>query len=75
MPLLLFGGPSASLANCFGLRRSKLLFHFGCCTLRTFTTEATGKLASVIRVDMGVVLSRETDTYAKRLLTKATYLF
>ena len=57
MTLLLFGGPSPSLANRFGLRRSQLLFHFGCCTLRTFATETTGKLAPVICVDVGVVLS------------------
>ena len=57
MTLLLFGGPSPSLANRFGLRRSQLLFHFGCCTLKTFATETTGKLASVICVDVGVVLS------------------
>ena len=57
MTLLLFGGPFPSLANRFGLRRGQLLFHFGCCTLRTFTTETTGKLASVICVDVGVVLS------------------
>ncbi len=50
-------GPFPSLANRFGLRRSQLLFHFGCCTLQTFTTETTGALASVICVDMGVVLS------------------
>ena len=57
MTLLLFGGPSPSLANRFGLRRSQLLFHFGRCTLRTFATETTGKLAPVICVDVGVVLS------------------
>jgi hypothetical protein len=57
MTLLLFGGPSPSLANRFGLRRSQVLFHFGRCTLRTFATETTGKLAPVICVDVGVVLS------------------
>jgi len=57
MTLLLLGGPFPSLANRFGLRRSQLLFHFGCCRLQTFTTEATGELASVICIDMGVVLS------------------
>ena len=54
---LLFGGPSPSLANRFGLRCGKLLLHFGCCSLRTFTAEATGKPAPVICVDVGVVLS------------------
>ncbi len=29
MTLLLFGGPSASLASLPGFRRSRLLFHFG----------------------------------------------
>jgi hypothetical protein len=57
MTLLLFGGPSPSLANRFGLRRSQLRFHFGCCALGTFATETAGKLASVICVDVGVVLS------------------
>jgi hypothetical protein len=57
MTLLLLGGPPPSLANRFGLRRSQLLFDFGCCSLQTFTTETTGALASVICVDMGVVLS------------------
>ena len=57
MTLLLLGGPSPSLANTFGLRRSQLLVHFGCCRLRRFATEAAGKLASVICVDVGVVLS------------------
>jgi hypothetical protein len=55
--LLLFGGPSPSLANRFGLRRSQLLFHFGRCSLRTFATETTGQLAPVICADVGVVLS------------------
>jgi len=50
MTLLLFGGPPPSLDTRFGLRRSRLLFHFGCCTLRTFATETTGKLAAVICV-------------------------
>src|SRR2546422_190891 len=57
MTLLLFGEPSPSLANRFGLRRSQLLFHFGCCSLRTFATETTRKLAPVICVDVGVMLS------------------
>jgi hypothetical protein len=57
MTLLLFGGPSPLLANRFGLRRSHLLFHFGRCTLRTFAIETAGKLASVVCVDVGVVLS------------------
>jgi len=43
--------------NRFGLRCGKLLLHFGCCSLRTFTAEATGKPAPVICVDVGVVLS------------------
>jgi hypothetical protein len=57
MTLLLFGGLSTSLANRFGLRRSQLLFRFGCGRLRTFTTETTGKLPPVICVGVGVVLS------------------
>ena len=57
MTLLLFGGPSPLLTDRFGLRRSQPLFYFGCCTLQTFTTETTGKLASFICVDVGVVLS------------------
>jgi hypothetical protein len=57
MTLLLFGGPSPSLANRFGLRHRQFLFHFGCCALRTFATETTAKFASVICVDVGVVLS------------------
>lgn len=57
MTLLLFGGASPSLASRFGLRRSQLLFHFGSCTLRTFATKTTGELASVIRVDVGIMLS------------------
>ena len=57
MALFLFRRLSSSLANRFGLRRSQLLFHFGRCTLRTFATETTGKLAPVICVDVGVVLS------------------
>jgi len=55
--LLLFGGPSPSLANRFGFWRGQLLFHFGRCTLRTFATETAVKLASVICVDVGVMLS------------------
>jgi hypothetical protein len=47
MTLLLFGGPSLLLANRFRHRRSELLFHFGCRTLRTFASETTGKLAPV----------------------------
>jgi hypothetical protein len=54
---LLLGGPAPSLAIRFGLQRGQLLFHFGCCTLRTFATETMGKLARVICVDMGVVFS------------------
>jgi hypothetical protein len=57
MTLLLFGGPSPSLANRFGLRRGQFLFHFGFSTLRTFATQTAGKLASVICVGVGVVLS------------------
>jgi hypothetical protein len=57
MTLLLFGGPSPSLASRFGLQRSQILFHFGCCTWETFATETAGKLASVICLDAGVVLS------------------
>jgi hypothetical protein len=57
MTLLLFGGLSTSLANRFGLRRSQLLFRFGCGRLRTFTTETMGKLPPVICVGVGVVLS------------------
>jgi hypothetical protein len=33
------------------------VFDFGCCTLRAIATETTGKLAPVICVDVGVVLS------------------
>ena len=57
MTLLLFGERSPFLADRFGFRRSQLLLHLGCCTLRTLTTETTGKLAPVICVDVGVVLS------------------
>jgi len=56
MTLLLFGGTFPPLANRIGLRDSQLLFNFGCCTLRTFATETAGELASVMCVDMGVVL-------------------
>ena len=42
MTLLLFGGPSPSLANRFGLRRGQILFHFGRCTLQTFAAETAG---------------------------------
>ena len=54
--LLLFGGPHSSQGNWFGLRCSCLLFHLCCRTLRTFATEAVGKLAAIIRVNLGVVL-------------------
>ena len=55
----------ASLARLLGpggarslVAESLLLkFHFGCCTLGTFATETTGKLALIICVDVGVVLS------------------
>ena len=53
MALLLFGGLQG---NLFGLRCSWLLFYLYCCTLRTFATEAVGKLATIIRVNLGVVL-------------------
>ena len=56
MTLLLFGW-LPSLANRFGVRRGRLLFHFGCCTLRRLATETAGKLASIICVDVRVVLS------------------
>ena len=56
MALLLFGGPHSSQGNWFGLRCSWLLFHLCCRTLRTFATEAVGKLAAIIRVNLGVVL-------------------
>src|ERR1700677_1236382 len=56
MTLLLFGWPP-SVANRFGLRRSQLLFHLGRGSLRTFAAETAGKLAPVICVDVGVVLS------------------
>jgi hypothetical protein len=57
MAPLLFGGPHSSQGHWFGLRRSSwLLFHLYCRTLRTFATEALGKLAAIIRVNLGVVL-------------------
>jgi hypothetical protein len=54
--LLLFGGTLSSHGNWFGLRCSWLLFNLYCRTLRTFATEAVGKLATIIRVNLGVVL-------------------
>jgi hypothetical protein len=57
MALLLFGGLHSSQGNWFGLRCSWLLFHRCCRTLRAFATEAVGKLAAIIRVNLGVVLS------------------
>jgi hypothetical protein len=65
-------GPSPPLANRFGLRCTQLLFHFGCCTLRTFATETTGKLASIICVDVGVVLGPRNGCVRKRLLTNSS---
>src|ERR1700721_35458 len=56
MALLLFGGPYSSQGYWFGLRSGWLLFHLCCRTLRTFATEADGKLAAIIRVNLGVVL-------------------
>jgi hypothetical protein len=56
MAFLLFGGPHSSQGNWFGLRCSWLLFHLCCRALRTFATEAVGKLAAIIRVNLGVVL-------------------
>jgi hypothetical protein len=56
MALLLFGGPHSSHGNWFGLRCSRLLFHLCFRTLQTFATEAVGKLAAIIRVNLGVVL-------------------
>src|SRR5262245_34281053 len=56
VPLLLFRGPHSSYGNWFGLR-CRLLFHLRCGTLRTFTAKAAGKLASIIRVNVRVVLS------------------
>jgi hypothetical protein len=41
----------------FGLRCIRQLFHLSCCTLGTFATEAAGKLAAIIRLNLGVVLS------------------
>jgi hypothetical protein len=46
----------SSQGNWFGLRCSWLFFHLCCRTLRTFATEAVGKLAAIIRVNLGVVL-------------------
>jgi hypothetical protein len=51
-----------------------LSLHFCCRTLRTFTANAAGKLASIVRVNVRVVLSRETATYAKRLFTNSSLL-
>jgi len=57
MALLLFGEPYSSRGGWFGFRCSRPLFHLCCCTLGTFATEAAGKLAAIIRVNLGVVLS------------------
>ena len=57
MTLLLFGGSSPSRADGFCLRGSRLLLHLCCGTLRTFATQTSGKLASIICVDVGIVLS------------------
>jgi hypothetical protein len=74
MYLLLSGGLSPSLANLFGLRGSELVFHFGGCTLQTFTTETTGKLAWVICVDVGVVLSARNG-YAREAVVDQQLAF
>ncbi len=59
MDLFLFGGKPTPRGRAVDLRsRLLLLLCFGRCTLRIFATEGTGKLASVIRVDLRVVLSR-----------------
>src|SRR5262249_47625943 len=55
--LLFFGRPHSSYGKWFGLRQRRLLFDLCCCTLRTFATEAAGKLASIVRVNLDVVLS------------------
>jgi len=65
MALLLFGGPNSSQGNWFGLRCSGLMFHLCCCTLRTFTTEALGKLAAIIRVNLGAVDSEDCTASAR----------
>ena len=56
--LLLFGRPFTSHGSTFDFRFNwLLLLRLGRCTLRIFATEATGKLASIIRVNVRVVLS------------------
>ncbi len=72
MNLLLFGGPSPSLANRFCLRRRQVLFHRDCCKLRTFATETAGKLASVICVDVGVVTEPVKRMRTRPLLTNGS---
>jgi hypothetical protein len=56
MALLLFEGPHSSHGSWFGIGYSRLLFHLCCRTLGTVATEAVGKLAAIIRVNLGVVL-------------------
>jgi hypothetical protein len=72
--LLLFGGPPPSLGNRFGLWRGQLLSHFGCCSLRTFATETAGKLASIICVDLGVVL-RPRNGYVREAVVDQQLAF
>src|ERR1700683_1694673 len=74
MTLPFFGGPSPSLASRFGILRSQLLFHFGCGTLQTFATETTGKLASVICIDVGIVLSPR-DGYVREAVVDQQLAF
>ncbi len=60
MTLLLFGGPSSSLANRFGLRRGQLPFYLGCCTLRTFATETAGN-STTFECGTGAACSKVTE--------------
>src|SRR5215469_827487 len=48
---------AAFAGHRFGVGCSRLLLHLSRCTLGTFASEAAGKLASITRVDLRVVLS------------------
>ena len=57
MPLFSFGRAFAARTSRFDFGRSWLLLHFCCRTLRILATEVAREFASVIRVDLRVVLT------------------
>jgi hypothetical protein len=72
LALLFFGGPHSSHGHWFGLGCSRLLLDLCRCTLRTFATKTARKPASVIRVNLCVLLSPRNGYIRERLLTNSS---